>query len=59
MVGIVFFPTVYCGKLGGGGSDCPNGTGYQISLYIHASAYLVSLGFDRYVDIYILFSCDK
>ncbi len=29
--------------------DHSNYTGYHIALYTHAGAYIVSLGFDRYV----------
>jgi hypothetical protein len=30
-------------------TTCHNHSGYNIALYVHAGAYIFSLGFDRYV----------
>jgi len=45
----VLFPYKFCPDPSNNNisPSCNNHTGYQIALYIHAGAYLVSLGFDR------------
>jgi hypothetical protein len=53
MAGIILFPSTICPDppYNDTITRCNNHSGYNIALYIHAGAYIVSLGFDRFVHM--------